>query len=96
MALEILHPPFGGSFDRELQAFFHTLADRIGETWADPAGLGPAVSDSMDASRCATAKAALLAAGAGATNAIQLSRAGRNGVALESWRTLLGPLFPLS
>jgi hypothetical protein len=97
MALEVLHPPFGGEFDREIQGFFHALADRIDETWEDPAGLGPPVSDRMDAARCAAARASLLAAGAAATQAIRLRREGRNGAALDAWRALLGgPLFPLS
>lgn len=96
MALEVLYSTFGGSFAREMQAFFHALADRIDETWPDPAGLGPAVSDSMDASRRANAKTALLQAGQAATAAIQLARAGKNGDALKAWRMLLGPLFPLS
>jgi hypothetical protein len=96
MALELLQPPFGGEFDREMQGFFHALADRIDETWADPAGLGPPVSDSMDAARRAAARTALLAGGAAATQAIQSSRQGRNGAALDAWRALLGPLFPLS
>ncbi len=96
MALEVLHPPFGGSFDREVQGFFYTLADRIEETWEDPAGHGPPVSDSMDAARCAAAREALLSAGAAATEAIRLAREGKNGAALRAWRDLLGPLFPLS
>lgn len=29
MGLEVLHPPFGGTYSREMQAFFLTLADRI-------------------------------------------------------------------
>jgi len=96
MALDVLHPPFGGQFDREMQGFFHALADRIDETWADPAGLGPPVSDSMDAPRRAAARTALLAAGSAATQAMRLAREGKNGTALEAWRALLGPLFPLS
>ncbi|MEP7215438.1 MAG: CBASS oligonucleotide cyclase, partial [Anaerolineaceae bacterium] len=96
MALQVLHPPFGGELDREMQGFFETLADRIDETWPDPAGLGPAVSDSMDAGRTTAARAALRAAGAAATNAIQLTRAGKDGSALAAWRALFGPLFPLS
>jgi Second Messenger Oligonucleotide or Dinucleotide Synthetase domain len=96
MALEVLHPPFGGEFDREMQGFFHALADRIHETWNDPAGLGPPVSDSMDAARRAAAESALKAAGAAATLAIRLAHGGKAGAALSSWRTLLGPLFPLS
>lgn len=50
MALECLAPPFGGRFDYEFQSMFATLADRIHDTWDDPAGLGPPVSDMMDAS----------------------------------------------
>jgi hypothetical protein len=96
MALEVLHPPFGGEFDREMQGFFHSLADRINETWADPAGLGPPVSDSMDGPAKASARAALLSGGTSATDAIRLRRDGKNGATLEAWRTLLGPLFPLS
>lgn len=97
MALEVLHPPFGGEFDREMQGFFYTLAARIHETWEDPAALGPPVSDSMDAGKCSAARTALLAAGEAATQAIQLKREGKNGAALKAWRALLdGPLFPLS
>jgi len=96
MALEALHPPFGGEFDRELQAFFHSLADRIDETWPDPAGLGPPVSDSMDEAARAAARTSLFKGGAGATEAIRLKRDGKNGAALEAWRKLLGPLFPLT
>ena len=96
MALDVLHPPFGGSFPREIQALFHTLRDRLDETWPDPAGLGPPVSDSMDDLKRESAKATLRDAGAAATAAIQLSRGGRNREALQAWRALFGPLFPLS
>jgi hypothetical protein len=41
--------PFGGDFPYEFMAFFATMADRIGDDWPEPAGLGPPVSDSMDA-----------------------------------------------
>jgi hypothetical protein len=96
MALEILHQPFGGSFDREMQGFFHALADRIDDEWPDPAGLGPAVSDSMDATRRKKAREVLGAAGASATEAIRLTREDKIGAALQAWRKLFGPLFPLS
>ena len=36
MALDILHPPFGGDYRREMQAFFASTAARIGETWPGP------------------------------------------------------------
>jgi hypothetical protein len=96
MALGVLHPPFGGSFEREIQGFFHALADRLDETWPDPAGLGPAVSDSMDAAARSAAKTSLNQAGQAATQAIRLARDGKTGEALKAWRALFGPLFPLS
>lgn len=96
MALEILYPPCGGDRAREMQAFFATLADRIHETWGDPAGLGPAVSDLMDASRIVVARKALAGAQREAAAALALTREGNQGEALRAWRTLFGPLFPLS
>ena len=96
MALELLHPPFCGDYRREMQAFFMSLADRIHETWPDPAGLGPPVSDRMDAQKCAVARTALLAAEQQAAYAIRLERESKNGEALQTWRKLFGPLFPLS
>src|SRR5207237_5667473 len=90
MAHEALYPPWGGTYSREMQAFFHTLADRIREDWPDPAGLGPDVSDSMNVSEREAARQALLAAEKQAANAIRLEREGKNGDALRAWRDLLG------
>jgi predicted nucleotidyltransferase len=96
MALECLYGGWGGQFDREIQSFFSTLADRIGETWNDPAGLGPPISASMDATRIAKAREALRAAAFQAGLAIHHARQGRNGQALRTWRDFFGPKFPLS
>lgn len=96
MALECLYGGWGGSFDREIQSLFATLADRIMDEWPDPAGLGPPVSNSMDAARKARAQKMLRAAEREATLAIDLVRRGRNGDALAAWRQLFGPKFPLS
>jgi hypothetical protein len=96
MALEVLYPPFQGDYRYEMQAFFVSLANRIHETWPDPAGLGPAVSDRMDTQQQAIAKKALLAAEQQAARAIRLERGGKQGEALQEWRLLFGPLFPLS
>lgn len=96
MALEALYPPWGGTYSREMQAFFHTLADRVREDWPDPAGLGPDVSDQMDARAREAARQALLAAERQAAEAIRLEREGKNGEALRAWRALFGKLFPLS
>ena len=95
-ALQCLNGGWGGQFDRELQAFFATLADRIGDQWADPAGLGPPISNSMDANAVQRARRLLTAASNEAGTAINLVRQGRSGDALQAWRQLLGPKFPLS
>jgi predicted nucleotidyltransferase len=96
MALQCLHGGWGGQFDREMQAFFATLADRIGDVWLDPAGLGPPISSAMDASRVARARKLLQEAAEQASVAINHVRHGRNGEALRVWRNLFGPRFPLS
>nr|WP_298123961.1 CBASS oligonucleotide cyclase [uncultured Pseudoxanthomonas sp.] len=96
MALECLYGGWGGAFDRELQGLFATLADRIHDVWPDPAGLGPPISNDMDAARKDRARSLLMAASKQASIAIDHARHGRNGDALKTWRTLFGPKFPLS
>jgi hypothetical protein len=96
MALDILRPPFGGDFPYEFMAFFATAADRIDETWSDPAGLGPPVSDTMTATERSAARQALTTAHRTIREAIELSRTGRNGDALRKYRDLFGDRFPLS
>jgi hypothetical protein len=96
MALEILHPPFGGDYRREVQGLFASLADRIHEDWPDPARLGPDVSDSMTIQDRGAARSVLLAAERKAAEAIRLENLGKNGEALRVWRSLFGKLFPLS
>lgn len=96
MAIDILRPPFGGDYPYEFMAFFATAADRIEEDWPDPAGLGPPVSDSMNAAARTTAKRVLTEAHYAVREAIELSRGGRNGEALRKYRDLFGDLFPLS
>jgi len=96
MALECLYGGWGGRFDIEIQAFFATLADRIFEQWSDPAGLGPPVSDGVDAGAKQRARDLLFAASRQASVAINLVRQGQNGDALKEWRSLFGPKFPLS
>ncbi len=96
MALELFVPEFSGGYPYELKGFFATAADRIGEVWPDPAKLGPAVSDQMDQGKASVARGALLGAEESVTRAIHLAKNGRQGDALEEWRKLFGPLFPLS
>jgi hypothetical protein len=96
MALDVLRPPFGGDFPYEFMSFFATMADRIDQKWADPAGLGPPISDTMNLSERAAAKHALTEAHQMVREAIQLSRAGQNGAALQKYRDVFGNRFPLS
>lgn len=96
MAMECLHGGWGGSHDREIQAFFATLRDRIHEDWPDPAGLGSPVSDRMDAAMVKRAQTILDQANREIAAAIHLARQGKNGDALKAWRAFFGPKFPLS
>lgn len=96
MALECLYGGWQGRFDYELQGLFSTLADRISDIWPDPAGLGPPISNGMDAERKERARQLLRDASRDATIAIDHVRRGRNGEALKAWRNLFGPKFPLS
>lgn len=96
MALECLYGGWQGRFEYEFQGFFSTLADRILDEWPDPAGLGPAISDGMDAVQKQRARELLMVASRDVTIAIDHARRGRNGEALKAWRSLFGPKFPLS
>lgn len=95
MALEIVQGPWGGSWPRELRAFFSTAAERIHEAWKDPANIGPDVlaKDSPNASAIASA---LRTAEAACTEALRLEREKRVGDALDQWQLLFGPLFAKS
>ena len=96
MALQVLYGDFQGDFRYEMKSFFASLADRIFERWADPAELGPDVSDGMNDSQKRTAQELLLSAQNSAAAAIQLEVQGKQGEALRAWRDLFGSLFPLS
>lgn len=96
MAMECLYGGWGGSHDREIQAFFATLRDRIHEDWPDSAGLGSPVSDRMDAAMVKRAQTILEQANRDIAAAIHLARQGKNGDALKAWRAFFGPKFPLS
>ncbi len=96
MALDLLRPPFGTDYPLEFMGFFATAQRRIHDTWRDPAGLGPPVSDSMDAAAQTRAEIALQQAQYAVRAAINLGEQGRNGDALRAYRELFGSLFPLS
>jgi Second Messenger Oligonucleotide or Dinucleotide Synthetase domain len=96
MALQCLYGGWQGRFEYEIQGLFSTLADRIFDEWPDPAGLGPAISNGMDKTQKQRAHESLLAAAREAGVAINHARQGRNGEALQAWRALFGPKFPLA
>lgn len=98
MALKLITGPWTGHHARELRQFFASATDRVDEGWPDPAGVGPDISDVLDGdiAKMAMARKALRGAEAACTAAINLDGAGRTAEALAAWRTLFGPLFPLS
>ena len=96
MCLDLLRPPFGGEFPYEFMMLFTSLSDRTFDGWKDPAGLGPDVSDSMNSGEKQKAQQFLREAANSVRIAINLTRAGKNGEALQAYRGLFGDLFPLS
>ena len=97
MSLDLL-ANWGGSYPRELKAWFATAIDAINETWDDPAGLGHPVSDriSSDPVLLEKAQTALKEAEATCTQAINNDRAGLTGDALDVWQSLFGLAFAKS
>jgi hypothetical protein len=98
MALELITGSWTGSHAYEIRQFLASAADRIADGWPDPVGVGPDISDVLDADsgKMSRARAALHAAEAACTRAILLDRQGRTGEALTEWRSLFGNLFPAS
>lgn len=96
MALELFDGDFGGDYRYELKGFFSSAAARIDESWPDPAGLGPPVSDGMDQAARLKARQALLAAANQCSRAIYLEREGKVGEALRIWQDIFGPQFSMS
>jgi hypothetical protein len=98
MALELLTPPYGGSYARELRQFFASAAQSIEEEWPDPAGLGPAVTARLEQNvwERDQAQKALRDAEAACTEALRLEQSGRTGAALDVWQELFGPRFAKS
>ena len=96
MALDLLRPPFNGNYPYEFMGFFATARTRIMDDWADPAGLGPPVSDTMGPAERRNAATALGAAADAVRAAVQLGKNGQEGAALQAYRDLFGELFPLS
>lgn len=95
MAQDLVDPPFN-SYPDEVQRYFSAAHAGIDRDWPDPAGLGPMVSDQMDAHAKAKAKQTLRDAERLATQAMRAEQQGRIGDALQLWRQVFGPYFPCS
>lgn len=98
MALKLIDGEWTGAIARETRAFFAAAAERIGDVWADPAGLGSPVSNQLhlDPLLLEQARAALRDAERQCGKAIRLEQGGRTGAALDVWQDLFGPLFAKS
>jgi hypothetical protein len=92
MALELVQPTFS-DYPNEIRNFFAAAAAAIDRPWADPAGLGPPVSDQMTPDLITKARQTLTEAQRKATLAFRAEQTGRQGDALQLWQEILGPLF---
>jgi predicted nucleotidyltransferase len=97
MALDIVCGDFGGEYQREIKAFFASAANRVFETWNDPAGVGEPLTQGWTDQQRQEAKDALWQANNLMAEGMRLDRDGKRGEALRFWRTqVFGPIFPLS
>jgi hypothetical protein len=98
MALELIAGEWTGPHPYEIREFFASAADRIGDRWADPAGVGPDINDVLRGDRPAldATRRALADAERACTEAMRLDRTGQTGDALTAWQNQFGPLFAKS
>ena len=95
MAGRSVESPFS-NYPDEVRNLFSAMEANIGRAWADPASLGPPVSDQMTPERVVEAKKGLQEAQRKAALASRAEQTGRQGEALRIWREILGAYFPLS
>jgi hypothetical protein len=93
IALELVREPFG-TWGDELITFFDNAAERIGDSWPDPAGLGPDVNSSMNSAEAAVAAGRLREARVIAEHASDLADAGKERASVEEYRKLFGRRMP--
>lgn len=95
MAQDLIDPPFN-TYPDEILRYFAAAQVGIDRDWPDPAGLGPKVSDQMDAGARGAAKQALRNAERLAAQAMRAEQQGRTSEALQLWRQIFGTYFPIS
>ena len=93
MGLELVLEPFGRYRD-EIRFFLASVADRITEDWADPAGLGPCVNSGMSSSDRQYLSGVVTGWQRVAEEALLLEQDGRERPAVEKWRELFGWRMP--
>lgn len=93
MALDLVREPFGAWGD-ELITFFDNAAERIGDSWPDPAGLGPDVNSDMKSAEAAIAAGRLREACSIVEHAGDLADAGKERAAVEEYRKVFGNRMP--
>jgi hypothetical protein len=94
-ALDYLTAELHSSYDYQVYGLFDELAKRIGETWADPAGIAAPVSGVMDSEGRERAVEMVVRARNKARRAIGAAQEGDIPAALACYRELFGPLFPV-
>ncbi len=95
MAEGLVEAPFS-NYPDEIRTLFAAMEATIGQTWPDPAGLGPPVSDQMTSALVEAVRKALQDAQRKSTLARRAEETGRQGEALRIWREVLGDYFPAS
>lgn len=93
MALELVREPFG-TWGDEVITFFDNAAERLGDAWPDPAGLGPDVNTSMSSAEATVAAQRMRDALAISEHASDLADAGKQRAAVEEYRKLFGRRMP--
>jgi Second Messenger Oligonucleotide or Dinucleotide Synthetase domain len=93
MAHRLVEPPFG-RYQDEIRWFLASAVDQIGSSWPDPAGVGPNVNDTWDASDRDRAKDTFSEWLEIAEHAVWLEDDGQERAAVEEWRKLFGSRMP--
>ncbi|RKS07022.1 nucleotidyltransferase-like protein [Nocardiopsis sp. Huas11] len=89
MAQSLVKPPIG-RYQDEIVLFLATAAERIGEEWPDPAGLGGDVNAAMNTTQKRAAVNALDQARAIAERAVDLEDEEQERAAYDEWKKLFG------
>lgn len=89
MAQSLVKPPIG-RYQDEIVLFLATAAERLGDEWPDPAGLGGDVNAVMSATQKLSAVHALNQARGIAERAVDLEDEGQERAAYDEWKKLFG------